>query len=76
LISYLRFEKLAANVSLVKVAINCSQTNTKIPKRLKEKHELKNKIYSRKHADKNQAKAIVTNGCYTQLLIDKEFDLV
>ena len=53
------------NVSrLVKVAINCSQTNTKIPKRLKEKRELKNKIYSRKHAEKKQAKAIVTNRCW------------
>jgi len=55
---------ITANVSrLVKVAINCSQAKTKIPKRLKEKRELKNKIYSRKHAEKNQAKAIVTNRC-------------
>ena len=55
---------MTGNVSrLVKVAINCSQAKTKIPKRLKEKRELKNKIYSRKHANKNQAKAIVTNRC-------------
>jgi hypothetical protein len=32
---------------------------TKITKRLKEKRELKNKIYSRKHAEKNQAKQLL-----------------
>ena len=33
-----------------------SQTNTKIPKRLKEKCELKNNIKSIKHAEKDQVK--------------------
>lgn len=45
-----------ANVSrLVKVAINCSQTITKIPKSLEEEHEFKNKMYSRKRVEQNQA---------------------
>ena len=51
---------MAYNVSrLVKVAINYSQTITKIPKRLKENSELNNKIYSRKYSEKNQAKQLL-----------------
>jgi len=47
--------KMAQNVpGLAAVAINCSLTITKIPKRMGDKYEFKNVMYSRRHTQKTK----------------------